>query len=61
MKTYGIYKTTIINHHARNLIISSGYDLEKARSRCAELNRVQTPKNTERMRVFYYVFQEFNK
>ncbi len=44
-----------------NLVLSSGYDLQKAQTRCLELNRVQKPKNTDRLRVYYHVFEDCRK
>jgi|APCry1669192806_1035432.scaffolds.fasta_scaffold87659_1 hypothetical protein len=61
MKSYGIYKLTIVNGMGTNLVLSSGYDLQKAQTRCLELNRVQKPKNTDRLRVYYHVFEDCRK
>jgi len=55
METYGIMKQTFYNGMVSYSKLSSGYEIEKARLRCRELNRIQEPKNNHRLSIKYYI------
>lgn len=53
--TYGILKATTCNGMIRHTKLSSGYDIAKARLRRDELNRIQRPKNNEKLSIMYHI------